>query len=133
MEALDNEIKEFIELHTLLSGEYAKCPLSMKDLKFYADSFSELLRARLHQWLQTGERRKAENLISELLTSRGGLARTLSVRLRNVTVRERRLFNREYDKRYPPRPGVPSKGDRQRAARTAYEELERSMGQDRRR
>ena len=56
---LDNEIKEFIELHTLLSGEYAKCPLSMKDLKFYAGSFSELVRARLHQCLETGNRSAA--------------------------------------------------------------------------
>jgi hypothetical protein len=128
MEALDNEIKEFIELHTLLSSEYEKCPLSTKDLKFYAGSFAELLRARLHQCLATGDRRKADTLVSEIQASIGGLAQPLSVRLRNVTVRERRLFNREWNARYPPRPGIPSKAERQKAARTAYEELEKSLG-----
>jgi hypothetical protein len=74
MEALDNEIKEFIELHTLLSSEYAKCPLSAKDLKLYAGSFAELLRARLNQCLETGDRRKADTLVSEIQSSIGGLA-----------------------------------------------------------
>jgi hypothetical protein len=128
MEPPENELKEIIELHTLLSSEYEKCPLSAKDLRFFAGSFAELLRARLHQCLETGDRRKAESLISEIRASMGGIAQPLLGRLRNVTVSEMRLFNREWNTRYPPWPGTPSKAERQKAASTAYEKMMRSMG-----
>jgi hypothetical protein len=131
MEPLDNEVKEIIELHTLLSSEYAKCPLSAKDLRFFAGSFAELLRARLHQCLATNDRRKAESLVSEIQASMGGIAQPLLRRLQKVTVNEMRLFNREWNARYPPRPGMLSKAERQKAARMAYERLEKSLGQRR--
>ena len=126
MEPLDNELKVIIDLHTLLSPEYTKCPLTTKDLKFFAYSFAELLRARLHQCLETGERRKAESLVSEIQASMGGIAQPLLDKLRRVILSERRLFNREFYKRYPPRP-------RELSPSEAYEKMLRSMGHSRQR
>lgn len=119
MESLD--LKEFIEVHTLLSNEYRKCPLSAKDLKFHAGSFAELLRARLRKCLETGDRRKAESLESEIQASIGGIAQPLLGRLRKVCVTEMRLFRREWNAQHPPRPRELSKAE-------AYEKLMRSMG-----
>jgi hypothetical protein len=121
MEALDKELREIIEIHSLLSGEYAKCPLSAKDLKFHAGVFAEALRARLNPCLKTGHRREADDLVSELLSSIGGLTRPLSVRLRNVTLTKRRLFNREFYKRYPEPPRELSRSEK-------YDKMLRSMG-----
>lgn len=121
MEARDNELKEIIELHILLSSEYMKCPPSAQDLTFFAASFAELLRARLLQCLETGDRRKADSLISEIQASIGGIAQPLLGNLHKATVAERRLFRREFTKRYPPLPRELSKAE-------AYEKTLRSMG-----
>ena len=131
MEPLNNDLKEFIELHTLLSSEYKKCPLSGEDLDYYAGSFANLLRARLHQCLEAGDRHQAVKLISEIQASIRGIERSLRGKLHGVTAYERDLFNREWKARYSPRPGVPSKAERQKATRTAYEKMMRSMGHDR--
>ena len=126
MEPLD--LKEFIEVHTLLSNEYRKCPLSAKDLKSYASSFAELLRVQLRQCLENGERRQAANLILEIQASMDGIEPSLLSKLHKLTLNEMRLFNREWNARHPPRPCVLSKAERQKAASTAYAKMMRSMG-----
>ena len=128
MEPLDTDLKEFIELHTLLSSEYKKSPLSSKDLDDLAGYFGELLRARLHQCLMADNRPDAVKLISEIKASMKGIERSLLGRLREITLTEMDLFDREWKRRHSFRSGTPSKAERQKASRTAYEKMMKSMG-----
>lgn len=88
MAPIDIRLKEFIEVQTLLSSEYKKFPPSSNDLDDTAGYFAELLRARLHQYLEDGDRRQAVKLISEIRASLGGIVRPLRARLREVTLAE---------------------------------------------
>ena len=65
----------------------------------------------------------------------GGIEESLRNRLHKVSVAEMNFFNREWKKRHPfwspVRSGVSRvcrKAERQKAARTAYEKMMRSMG-----
>jgi len=128
MASTDIRLKEFVEVQTLLSSEYKKSPPAGKDLDDSAGYFAELLRARLHQYLEDGDRRHAVKLISEIRASLGGIVRPLRARLREVTLAEMDFFNREWNWLYSFQSGMPSKAERQKAARTAYEKMMRSMG-----
>ena len=132
MDPVKSELKEFIELHTLLSIEYQKCPLSSEDLDQFANYLTDRLHVRMQKCLEADDRPQAESFIAEIQASAGGLEQSLWDMLHEVTLAEMDFFNREWQKRHSSPPGVPSglpsKAERQRAARTAYEKMMRSMG-----
>jgi hypothetical protein len=132
MDPLKSELKEFIELHTLLSIEYKKYPPSSEDLDHFANYLTDRLHVRLQKCLEAEDQPQAESFIAEIQALACGLEPSLRGRLQKVTLAEMDFFNREWKKRHSFRPGVPSglpsKAERQRAASKAYEKMMRSMG-----
>ena len=134
MDPLRQELKEFLELHTLLSSEYIKYPLPSEDLDYFANYMTKLVHVRMQKCLEADDLPQAESFIAETQASMGGIEESLRNRLHKVSVAEMNFFNREWKRisfwsfvRSGVKSGIPSKAERQKAARTAYREEVREV------